>query len=84
MPRVSANEAARRFADLIDAVEHRGERFTIVRRGRPIAHLGPIPSGSGADAKAVLQQHRRDLDWSKELAFLRRAADANVDRARLE
>jgi prevent-host-death family protein len=36
---VTATEASRRFADLLDGVEHRGERYTIVRRGRVIAQL---------------------------------------------
>ena len=50
MSEISATEAARNFADLLDAVEHRGETFTIVRRGKPIASLQPTrvrPGGRG-------------------------------------
>jgi prevent-host-death family protein len=71
MTEVSATDAARNFADLLDAVEHRGEHFTVVRRGRAIAHLEPVRAGLGADAKAMLRRHRRDPAWGNELDELR-------------
>jgi len=73
MPEVSATEASRRFADLLDGVEHRRETYTIVRRGRVVAVLEPAKVTSGADAKALLRRHRVDRDWSQELAELRTA-----------
>ncbi|MBV8303271.1 MAG: type II toxin-antitoxin system Phd/YefM family antitoxin, partial [Acidimicrobiia bacterium] len=45
MSEVTATEAARSFSDLLDAVEHRGERFTIVRRGKAVAQLQPLAEG---------------------------------------
>ena len=72
MPEVTATEASRSFADLLDGVEHRGERYTIVRRGRVVAQLEPARSASGADAKALLRRHRPDSNWASELAELRR------------
>jgi len=71
MSEVSATDAARKFADLLDAVEHRGERFTIVRRGKAVAHLEPVRGGSGAGLKEILTRHHRDPDWATELAALR-------------
>lgn len=71
MPDVTATDAARNFADLLDAIEHRGERFTIVRRGRAIAHLEPTNEGRGAEAKAVLRRHRPDRDWAGDLQEVR-------------
>ncbi len=71
MPDVSATEAARNFANLLDAIEHRGEHFTIVRRGKPIAHLEPVSRGRGADVKAVLRRHRPDKAWADDVAALR-------------
>ncbi len=68
---ITATEAARSFADLLDAVEHRGERFTIVRRGKAIASLEPMNEGHGADVKALLRRHRPDSEWSKEIAAIR-------------
>ena len=71
MAEITATEAARSFADLLDAVEHRGERFTIVRRGKAIASLEPITEGHGADVKELLRRHRPDSDWSHDLAAVR-------------
>ncbi len=72
MPDVSATEAARNFANLLDAIEHRGEHFTIIRRGKAIAHLEPVSRGRGADVKALLRRNRPDTAWADEVATLRR------------
>jgi prevent-host-death family protein len=68
---VTATDFARRFADLLDAVEHRGEHFTIVRRGKAIAHLEPMASGRGTDVRAVLARHRADSGWMGDLQSVR-------------
>jgi antitoxin (DNA-binding transcriptional repressor) of toxin-antitoxin stability system len=68
---VSATDAARNFAGLLDAIEHRGERFTIVRRGKAIAHLEPMHRGVGADVKALLRRHRPDAAWAGDLDEIR-------------
>lgn len=75
MPDVSATEAARNFADLLDAVEHRGEHFTVVRRGKAIATLEPARPVLGAEAKAVLRRHHRDPSWSEGLSAIRRLVE---------
>lgn len=72
MPDVSATEAARHFADLLDGVEHRGEHYTIIRRGKVVAHLEPVRSGRGLDVKSMLRRYEIDEDWSDELAEVRR------------
>lgn len=71
MTEVTATEASRRFADLLDGVEHRGERYTIVRRGRVVAQLEPAAATTGADAKALLRRHRPDRAWGEEVDALR-------------
>jgi antitoxin (DNA-binding transcriptional repressor) of toxin-antitoxin stability system len=71
MPHVTATDAARNFADLLDAVEHRGEHFTIVRRGRVVAHLEPMHLGAGSDVKSLLRQHRPDPAWAGDLRSVR-------------
>jgi prevent-host-death family protein len=71
MPDISATDAARNFADLLDAVEHRGEKYTIVRRGKAIAHLEPTSRGRGLDAKAVLRRNPPDADWISDLEGVR-------------
>jgi antitoxin (DNA-binding transcriptional repressor) of toxin-antitoxin stability system len=62
MPEVTATDAARNFADLLDAIEHRGEHFTIVRRGKAVASLEPTSQGRGSDVKAALMRHRPCAD----------------------
>lgn len=68
MSEISSTDAARNFADLLDAVEHGGEHFTIVRRGKAIAQLEPVRTGMGHDVKDLLRHHRPDPDWSEDLA----------------
>lgn len=71
MPDVSATEAARNFSHLLNGVEHRGEHYTIVRRGRAIARLEPIARGGGARVRTLLEQHSPDEAWWSELHELR-------------
>lgn len=71
MPDISATEAARRFADLLDSVEHGREHYTIVRRGKAVAHLEPISRGRGSEVKEILKRHRPDSAWGEELSRLR-------------
>ncbi len=71
MPEVSATDAARRFSDLLDAVEHEGEHFTVVRHGKAVAHIEPISRGRGADVKALLRKHSPDRSWAGQLDELR-------------
>lgn len=71
MPDVSSTNASRNFADLLDAVERRGETFTIVRRGRAVAELAPFGKGRGVDVKTMLRRHRPDPTWTTELSTLR-------------
>lgn len=67
MREITATDAARNFADLLDGIEHRGEHFTIIRRGKAVAHLEPVRRGRGSDAKAILRRHRVDPSWSQDL-----------------
>lgn len=71
MAEISSTEAARNFADLLDAIEHRGEHFTITRRGKVVAQLEPVAAGHGAEVKRLLRTHLVDPDWSDELAAVR-------------
>lgn len=71
MPDVTATDAARNFADLLDAIEHRHERYTIMRRGRAVAQLEPVSRGRGADLKALLRRHEPDTKWSNDLTEVR-------------
>ncbi len=80
MVEISATEAARSFSDLLDAVEHGGEEFTILRRGRPIAHIEPIERSSGVEVKALLSRHEPDPAWLDDLRAVRELLEAQLRR----
>ncbi len=42
---MSVTELARSLADAINRVLYRGERFTILRGGKPVAEIVPVPVG---------------------------------------
>ena len=71
MRSVSATEAARRFSELLDAVEARGETFLVARRGRTVARIGPAAGADGRAVKALLRRMRPDAEWPSELRELR-------------
>jgi prevent-host-death family protein len=71
MVEITPTRAARSFADLLDAVERRGERFTIVRRGKAVARLQPVSEGRGAEVKALLRRHPPDPRLVQDLAGVR-------------
>jgi len=75
VPDVTATDAARNFADLLDAIEHRHERYTIIRRGRAVAQLEPVSRGRGADLKELLRRHEPDADWADDLTKVRDLLD---------
>ncbi len=72
MAEISATDASKRFADMLDAVEHRGETFTVVRRGRPIATIAPASRTTLGGLRAFLRAHPADDAWETDLADLRR------------
>lgn len=71
MSEVTATEAARRFADLLDSIEHGGRHYTITRHGRAVAHIEPVSRGRGAEAKALLRRRRPDRGWARDLSEVR-------------
>lgn len=71
MSEVTATDAARKFADLLDSVEHDGERYTIIRHGRAVAQIGPISRGRGSETKELLRRNGPDSEWAASLDELR-------------
>ena len=71
MSEVTATEAARKFADLLDSVEHDGKHYTVTRRGKAVAHIEPVSLGRGSDAKALLRGHDVDAGWARDLDEVR-------------
>ena len=69
---ITATEAARRFSEVLDEVEHTGATFVITRGGRAVASLGPAPAGNGGALRTVLRRHRADPAWADEIREVRR------------
>lgn len=68
---MSATDASRGFSELLDAVEHRGESFRILRRGRTVALVVPPRTFGRDDLAGLLARHRPDATWGRDLARLR-------------
>jgi antitoxin (DNA-binding transcriptional repressor) of toxin-antitoxin stability system len=39
---VSATEAVRKFSELLNSIKYRGDRYTILNGGKPVAFIGPL------------------------------------------
>jgi prevent-host-death family protein len=74
MKSLSATEAARRFSDVLDAVENRGESFVVVRRGRAVARIEPAAARDGRAVKDLLRRAPRDREWVEDVRLVRAAA----------
>jgi prevent-host-death family protein len=69
--RLTATDAARRFSELLDAVERRGETFLVVRHGRAVARIEPARAANGKAVKELLRSAPPDPGWADELRELR-------------
>jgi len=68
---ISATDAARGFSELLDAVEHSGESFVVVRRGRAVARIVPTPTANGRALKDLLLGTTIDRGWADDIAAAR-------------
>lgn len=82
-------ELKRRFSEILSRVELRGERITVLRRGRTVAIL--VPATDVDEAAPVATTARRGLaaaagaweenpDIERFIAEIRAARDASTDR----
>lgn len=71
MPDINATEASRNFSRILDAVEHDGATYVIIRHGSPVAQVAPVVRCSGARLKQLLRNHAPDPDWRRDLASMR-------------
>lgn len=75
---LTVTEMARKFADYINRVAYRGERFVLTRGNREVAEIRPLPKGlSYAELREVLtsgphldsddvEQFARDIEEARE------------------
>ena len=73
---ISSTEAVRNFSELLNNIKYRGDRYTVIRGGKPAASLVPVePIGSGAtlaDLRKIVQAfpHLDSSDTSFEADIL--------------
>ncbi len=72
MRTVTATEASRSFAALLDEVE-RGETVVVTRGGKRVACIGPASVGNGAEVMALLSHDVDDEDFVADIAAARGA-----------
>jgi prevent-host-death family protein len=58
---ITATEAVRTFSELLNGVRYRGDRYTIVRGGKPVATIGPVESSAPRATLGDLPGLVRDL-----------------------
>jgi prevent-host-death family protein len=71
MKDLTATNAARRFSEVLDAVEHKRESFVVTRNGKAVARITPAEKGNGAEVKRILLEHPPDPNWAREIQELR-------------
>ncbi|MBK9964024.1 MAG: hypothetical protein IPP07_03615 [Holophagales bacterium] len=45
---ITSTDAARGFSELLNGIRYRGERYTILRGGKPVATMGPVEGAAVA------------------------------------
>lgn len=70
MRTVTATEASRSFAALLDEVE-RGQTIVITRGGRRIAAIGPTVAGNGDRVIALLREANIDVQFADDVLAVR-------------
>ena len=76
---VTATEAARDFARVLDAVEH-GEVVVITRDGVPTCRISPEHRTSADLLKAALRDHPADAGFADDVAAARMALGLPLGR----
>jgi prevent-host-death family protein len=71
---MTATEASRSFAAVLDEAEH-GETIIITRGGRRVATLGPVDLSNGSDVVALLAYGGVDDEFETDVAAAREAVE---------
>ncbi|HEV3511148.1 MAG TPA: type II toxin-antitoxin system prevent-host-death family antitoxin [Candidatus Sulfotelmatobacter sp.] len=61
---ISAAAARRNFSEILRAVEE-GNRYVIMKRGSPVARIGPVPPAGGGHLKDALIERLRSRPTKK-------------------
>jgi prevent-host-death family protein len=74
---VTATEASRSFAALLDEVEQ-GQTVIVTRGGRRIATIGPATNGNGAGVLALLKSSHLDEGFADDVRAARESVDSEA------
>jgi antitoxin (DNA-binding transcriptional repressor) of toxin-antitoxin stability system len=58
---ISSTEAVRNFSELLNNIKYRGDRYTVIRGGKPAASLVPVEAPPSGATLVDLRQIVRDL-----------------------
>lgn len=82
MREMSASEASRNFARVLDEAEH-GETIVVTRSGQRVAMIVPAPRANGADLRKIFAEWGgkglADDEFAENVAAARAAATAEED-----
>ena len=69
---VSATEAVRKFSEILNSIKYKGNHYTIVRGGKPIASISPVETifkeKTLGDLKMILKKFPRLGDETERFA----------------
>jgi prevent-host-death family protein len=71
---MTATEASRSFAAVLDSAEH-GETIVVTRGGRRIAVISPAPASNGFALNDVLSRLQPDEDFAADIRAVRELLD---------
>ena len=66
---VTATDAVRRFSEILNSVNYRGDRYVIMRGKKPVAHLYPHEEGAGQRVLGDLKSLMKHLPQLKDKEF---------------
>ncbi|MDA3926013.1 MAG: type II toxin-antitoxin system prevent-host-death family antitoxin [Kiritimatiellae bacterium] len=75
---LSVTDVARNFSEYVNRVNYKGDRFVLVKGGREVAELKPVPKGRLLSELAALLKTSARLSQEEAEAF---EADINEARA---
>ena len=58
---ITATEAVRKFSELLNSAKYKGEKFMVIRGGKPVAVIRPLDSSDKAKSLADLVEVLKDL-----------------------
>ena len=66
---ITATEAVRRFSEILNSVNYRGERYVIMRGKKAVAHISPHEDGTGQKTLGDLKLLIKRLPPLKDKRF---------------